>query len=167
MAKLPVWTIFDPKQKALLTAPAADVPSELFGTPELEQFAKDMIQAMKRSRGVGLAAPQVGKSWRMAIISRQADRSLRQDLVLLNPRLQRAGGRTVRDEEGCLSIPDVFGVVARPDEVLVTAFDLKGQPFTLEAYGLFARVLQHELDHLQGILFIERAEMISQGADRL
>lgn len=167
MSRLSLWTIFKPQEKTVLTTPTVDVPREQFGTKELKEFSKDMITTMKRSRGVGLAAPQVGKNWKMAVINKQADPELRKDLVLINPRITRAGGQTVRDEEGCLSIPGVFGIVARPDQIVCNAFDLDGQPFTVEAYGLLARVIQHELDHLQGILFLDRAERITQGAELL
>ena len=147
----------------MLKTPTDEIPTTMFGSEELRQFAKDMVTTMKKAHGVGLAAPQVGKNWRMAVIHKQADASLRADLLLINPRISRATGETVRDEEGCLSIPGVFGIVPRPDQVLVHAYDLEGNRFAVEAYGLFARVLQHEIDHLQGILFLERAEKITQG----
>lgn len=151
----------------MLTTPTEEVPASLFGSDELRQFAKDMTTTMKKAHGVGLAAPQVGKNWRMAIIHKQADASLRNDLVLINPRIARATGQTVRDEEGCLSIPGVFGIVPRPDQVVVHAFDVEGNRFTVQAEGLFSRVLQHEIDHLQGILFLDRVEKITQGAQLL
>ena len=147
----------------MLTTPTVEVAAELFGSLALQSFAKDMITTMKRSHGVGLAAPQIGKNWKMAVIHKQTDSALQADLVLINPRIARAAGQTVRDEEGCLSIPGVFGIVPRPEEVVVHAFDLEGNRRTIEAYGLFARVLQHEIDHLQGILFLDRVEKITQG----
>lgn len=167
MARLPIWTIFKPAQRTFLTTAAEPVSADLFSTKELTKLVKDMIETMKKSNGVGLAAPQIGKSIRLAVISRQADPSLRQDLVLINPKIRQANGGTERDEEGCLSIPGVFGVVPRPARVEVDAFDMNGNKFTLAASGLLARVVQHEIDHLNGTLFLDRAEEITQGAEKL
>jgi peptide deformylase len=112
----------------------------------------DMAETMYDAPGVGLAAPQVGIA-KQLIIADAGDACL---LQLINPRIVSADGECV-DLEGCLSLPGVFGEVPRAAQVVVAALDRAGREVRLEAEGLLARILQHEIDHLQGILFTDRA----------
>ncbi|MEI6477711.1 MAG: peptide deformylase [bacterium] len=124
-------------------------------TPEIRQLAEDMRTTMHNAHGVGLAAPQVGKSVALTVIElvdEDPDFSI-PHLALINPRVTWTGKRKVPMEEGCLSIPGVEGIVYRPDKVRVKALDLDGNHVEIECAGLLARVLQHEIDHLNGILF--------------
>lgn len=121
---------------------------------EVRRLARDMFDAMYEAEGVGLAAPQVGITRRLIVVDpREPDVPPR---ALVNPRVVTADARTDRAEEGCLSIPSVRDVVERPATVTVEGLDLEGRPVRLEAEGLHARVLQHEIDHLDGVLFIDR-----------
>ena len=135
----------------VLLQPAA--PIEVV-TAEVRERAEAMKPLMLLEEGVGLAAPQVG--WGVRLLLASPDGELANTLVLVNPRLIQSGGGQEWGEEGCLSFPGIYGEVLRHREVRVEATDLDGQRFELSAEGFFARVLQHELDHLDGRLFVTR-----------
>ncbi len=124
---------------------------------ELHRLAEDMLATMYRARGIGLAAPQVGVSRRVLVIDLgEADEDAVGAFALVNPRVVDASRKTDRAPEGCLSIPGMEEVVERPEFVVVEGFTPGGEPVTVEASGLLSRALQHEIDHLNGILFIDR-----------
>ena len=114
----------------------------------------DMVQTMKEGQGIGLAAPQVGVSKRVIIV--QTDLEGRRILALVNPKIIKKSQEKEMDEEGCLSFPGIFLEIKRAKEVEVEGLDIKGEKIKLKAKGLLARVFQHEIDHLDGILFIDR-----------
>jgi peptide deformylase len=118
-------------------------------TDEIRQFIDDMFETMAAAKGVGLAANQVGVAKRVAVIDAEGQR-----FAMVNPRLVSVEGKATA-EEGCLSIPDIFGDVTRPARVVLEALDREGKPFRLEAEGLVARAIQHEIDHLDGIVFLD------------
>lgn len=120
-------------------------------TPELRRLIDDMVETMHHQVGIGLAAPQIGVPLRILVM----DDGRRGTRALVNPEIRERRG-AVRAEEGCLSLPGIFAEVERAEWVRVEATDPDGAPVTLEARGLEARVVQHELDHLDGILFIDR-----------
>lgn len=119
---------------------------------EIKNLAKEMMLVMKHHHGIGLAAPQVNKRWRLIVIS-----TIDGPLAYINPVIIKKSLLNSSMEEGCLSIPGIFGVVKRPKKVLVNHTTLSGNPETKWLDGLMARVYQHEVDHLDGILFIDRA----------
>ena len=122
--------------------------------PELDVLLKNMWATMAAARGVGLAAPQVGLSLRVAVIDVKPEgKSSR--LVLINPELVSTEGE-LKDEEGCLSIPGVYAKLKRFAKARVRALDEHGEPWELTGEGLLARAFQHELDHLDGKLFVDR-----------
>ena len=126
-------------------------------TPELQQPARDMLQAMYAADGVGLAAPQIGKSIRLVVIDVAREESERNPIVFFNPEVFPDDESDLAiAEEGCLSVPDVWAEVARPDRVTVKALDIDGQPFEMTVEGHLARAVQHEADHLDGRLFVDR-----------
>jgi len=116
---------------------------------ETQRLIDDLFETMDAAKGVGLAANQVGVVQRVAVIDADGER-----FAMVNPVLVTTEGRATA-EEGCLSIPDVFGDVARPERVVLEALDREGRPFRKEVGGLIARAIQHELDHLDGILFLD------------
>lgn len=120
-------------------------------TPELKTLIADMVETMWRQVGVGLAAPQVGISLRIFVM----DSGQGTTRTVINPVVTEHGG-AIKEEEGCLSLPGIFAEVERRTWVRVSALDGEGQPFTFEARGLEAKIVQHELDHLDGVLFIDR-----------
>ena len=121
---------------------------------EVRALVESMFLIMYASNGQGLAAPQVGVSQRVAVVDVPPGGEAIYTLV--NPRLVQVGREVARGVEGCLSIPGVWGFVARPVHVIVEALDGEGQPLHLEAEGELARCLQHEIDHLDGMLYIDR-----------
>jgi peptide deformylase len=138
-------------------------------TPELVKLAEDMIDTMHAASGIGLAATQVGRLERLFVVdlSPMAEDLLeetgevpsyaRGPVVFVNPEIRDAEAcETVQFEEGCLSIPEIREAVQRPDRIHVRYLDLDFQPHEMTASGLLARVLQHEFDHLEGVLFIDR-----------
>ena len=116
------------------------------------KLAADLVETMIAGKGIGLAAPQVGVSKRLFVVQ-IADDIPR---VFFNPKIVQASEDTGKFEEGCLSLPGIYADVTRPSAIRVHAINEKGKPFTLDAEGLLARVIQHELDHLFGIMFVDR-----------
>jgi len=126
-------------------------------TPEIKQIIADMTETMWHQVGIGLAAPQVGVSLRILVM----DDGKGGARALLNPAITDRRG-SVREEEGCLSIPGVFADVERSKWIHVTALDGDGAPISFEAQGLHAKVIQHEIDHLDGVLFIDRLPPVTR-----
>ena len=126
-------------------------------TDELRALARSMFDTMDLARGIGLAAPQVGRSERIAVIGVDQQR-----FVIINPEIVESDSKTAKAEEGCLSLPDVYGDVERPARVRVRALDLEGKSFEVEAGELLARCLQHEIDHLHGKLFIDYLSVLKR-----
>lgn len=127
-------------------------------TDDLRRLADDMFETMYAAKGIGLAAPQVGRRDRLCVVDVGGAKH-----VLVNPELVLAEGEEI-GEEGCLSIPDVYGDVPRATKVRVRALDRDGAPFELEATELLARCLQHEIDHLHGKLFIDYLSLLKRRA---
>jgi peptide deformylase len=121
---------------------------------EVRQLVEDMFETMDASQGVGLAANQVGVARRVAVVDADGDR-----FAMIDPVIVETEGRATA-EEGCLSIPDIYGDVTRPERVVIEALDVTGMPFSKEATGLKARAIQHEIDHLDGILFLDHLSLI-------
>jgi peptide deformylase len=128
---------------------------------ELAQLAEDMFTTMYAAQGVGLAAPQIGKSLRLAVVDVSAGKNAEAKIVLVNPEIIHAEGE-VREEEGCLSIPGFRGYVIRPQFVTVRAQNLKGETFEIRGENLLARAFCHEIDHLNGILFLQHLSMLKR-----
>jgi len=115
----------------------------------MREFIADLFETMDAAKGVGLAANQVGVARRVAVVDAEGTR-----FAMVNPTIRSAEGRS-RAEEGCLSIPELYGDVTRAERIVLEALNEEGTQFTLEAEGLVARAIQHEIDHLDGILFVD------------
>jgi peptide deformylase len=158
MALRPIRTYPDPVLRTK-TAPVTNIDGSLDG------LIKDMVETMHAAPGVGLAANQVGVSLQLAVIdlsSRDNEEQRHPLLVIINPEILSMEG-TVVEEEGCLSIPDYGEKVKRAAKVRVRAQDRTGKTFELEAEGLLAKALQHEIDHLNGMLFVDRLSTLKKG----
>ena len=129
--------------------------------PEIRQLVDDLFETMRAAKGVGLAANQVGVAQRVAVVD--VGEELGPPLVLINPRILEAGEETETAEEGCLSIPDIFSDVDRAHSIVLEALDRDGQPYRLTVTGFKARAVQHEIDHLDGILFLDRLSAVRRG----
>ncbi|SHN50031.1 peptide deformylase [Desulfovibrio litoralis] len=130
-------------------------------TPEIRTLAADMIETMYKQQGIGLAAPQVGKQIRLIVIDLSGPELKEEPQVFVNPTLELIGEKQ-KAEEGCLSVPDYRNTLVRHDKVLLKATDLDNNKIELEASDLFAICLQHECDHLDGILFIDRMSRLKR-----
>jgi len=128
---------------------------------ELEELAEDMFATMYAAQGIGLAAPQIGKSLRIAVVDVTSGKNSEAKIVLVNPEVIHGEGEK-REEEGCLSIPGFRGYVVRPQFVTVKALNLKGEPFEIRGEDLLARAFCHEIDHLNGILFLQHLSMLKR-----
>ncbi len=122
---------------------------------ELRQTVREMLQTMYSSDGIGLAAPQVGIHKQLIVIDCELENPAVPPLVLINPEIKSYSQSLCKDQEGCLSIPGVYMDVERPDQVEISYKDEHGRPRTLKADGLLARAIQHEMDHLHGVLFVD------------
>lgn len=131
---------------------------------ELKKIVLEMVEAMYQDDGIGLAAPQVGLSHRLLVVGKNDGHSYD---VYINPEISFFSKDKSLGEEGCLSLPQIFGLVRRAKKIHVKYQDLAGTVHKVKLSGLEAIVLQHELDHLDGILFIDRAEEITKGQDIL
>ncbi|MEA2723700.1 MAG: peptide deformylase [Gemmatimonadales bacterium] len=124
---------------------------------EVRRLVADLFETMDAAKGVGLAANQVGVARRVAVVDADGDR-----FVMIDPTIVETEGRST-DEEGCLSIPEIYGEVTRPERVVVEALDQDGARYRKEATGLKARAIQHEIDHLDGILFLDHLSLLKRG----
>jgi peptide deformylase len=133
---------------------------------DFQTLAADMIETLREAPGVGLAAPQVGISSRLIVVEfnvdEEDDESPKKLFILANPEIVEASEVMVKGIEGCLSIPDLVGEVERHESVVVKAQNKLGKPVKIKATGWLARIFQHEIDHLDGILFTDRTDKIWQ-----
>jgi len=132
-------------------------------TPELRQLAADMVETMRASHGVGLAAPQIGRNERLIVVEMpeegfEDDPQAGQLYMVANPEIVRARGEIVAGDEGCLSIPGYVGEVDRHPQVTIKGQDVDGKPIRVRAYDYLARIFLHEIDHLEGVLFIDHIQ---------
>ncbi len=124
---------------------------------EIRRLVANLFETMDAARGVGLAANQVGVARRVAVVDADGDR-----FVMIDPTIVETEGSSTA-EEGCLSIPDIYGDVTRPERVVIEALDQDGTRYRKEATGLKARAIQHEIDHLDGILFLDHLSLLRRG----
>jgi len=136
-----------------------DVDVQKISSKEMQKFIKDMVETMYVKDGVGLASVQVGNPIQLFVLAKNYNTlNKHEDLCLINPTWTKLSIRKGWDEEGCLSVPGVYGKVRRYLKIKVKAFDKNGQPVEFIAEDFFARIIQHEVDHLNGHLFIEKAK---------
>lgn len=149
--------VFDPNP--ILHNRAEDVDPTTITSRDMQKFLKDMVETMYVKDGVGLAAVQVGKAIQVCTILKNYNTlNPHEDLCLINPTWKKLSTHTNTDEEGCLSLPGMYGKVKRYTKILVTAYDKKGNKIEFIAEDFFARIIQHEFDHLDGHLYAEKAK---------
>jgi len=118
---------------------------------EIIEIAKKMLEILKNNKGIGVAGPQIGLMKRIFVTHIEGDN----ERIYINPSILETSHVTTKYEEGCLSVPGVYANVNRSESIKIQAWNEKGRPFTLEANGLLARVILHEYDHLEGVLFLD------------
>ncbi len=146
----------------ILRKPAKTVEFPL--SKEMKKLTKDMVDTIRKADGIGLAAPQVGKSVKLIIIN--LEKSGIPLFLLYNARIIKKSWKKTEIEEGCLSIPGVFGMVKRPQKVSIQAQDINGKKIEITDKGWIARVAQHEIDHTNGILIIDLIKKYTQGESK-
>ncbi|MCL5774966.1 MAG: peptide deformylase [Patescibacteria group bacterium] len=145
----------------VLRAPTQKVAFPL--SEEMKKLTLDMIDTVKAADGIGLAAPQVGKSVKLVVIN--LEKSGLELFPLYNPKILKRGFKKVEIEEGCLSLPGIFGMVKRPKKIKVEAQNMKGEKVVFEDDGWVSRVVQHEVDHIDNVLIIDLIKKYTQGED--
>ncbi len=150
----------------VIRKPSAAVPKETIISPEIQRFLEDMIETMRDYNGVGLAAPQVHVSKQIAVIEVTDNRRYPGEgpiplTILINPKILNASKTQLEDYEGCLSVNELRGKVPRAESLDVEAYNRKGEKVKFHAHGFFARVIQHECDHLMGKVFLDRMPSLS------
>jgi peptide deformylase len=148
MARRPILILPDPRLRAV-----ADPVEAIDG--EIRKLARDMLETMYEAPGIGLAAPQVGELRRVVVMDLSKEDEPRNPIVMVNPEVLKYSEETVTTEEGCLSIPELYYDVERPAEVTVRYTDLEGREQVTEAKERLAICMQHEIDHLDGVLYID------------
>lgn len=149
----------------ILRQKTAEVLIEEIASPEFQKLIDDMIQTMYASKGIGIAGPQVSASKRVIIVETATKPDQQKPVAFINPEIISKSWRTVMSEEGCLSVPGVFGIVKRFRGVKIKALDRDGKPVTIRNNHLVSVILQHEIDHLNGVLFIDKAEKVQPITD--
>lgn len=148
--------VFEPTR--MLHEPSADIDPKTIDGRDMQKLCKDMIETMYIKDGVGLAGVQIGQHIQICTIIKKFNTfTPREDLVLINPTWTKRSRHAIDDEEGCLSVPRIYGKIKRYTHIHVKAFDKHGKPIEFDAGDFFARIVQHECDHLAGHLYIERA----------
>ena len=124
----------------------------------VRQLVKEMLQTMYSADGIGLAAPQVAVNKQLIVVDCEPNNAANPPIVLINPKITKSSSRLCNAEEGCLSIPGVYIEVTRPEAIEIAFKDENGRPRKIQATGLLSRAIQHEMDHLNGVLFVDRVD---------
>ena len=136
--------------------------------PEMQTLVDDMVETMRQAPGVGLAAPQINVPLRVIVVEYGSDEdetAPKKLYTVINPEITRASTEKVLGTEGCLSVPGIVGEVERYETLTVKGLSRRGQPITIKAKGWLARIFQHEIDHLDGVLFVDRATRVWSGQE--
>lgn len=142
----------------ILHQPSAAVPITDINSESIQKLIEDIVETMYANNGVGIAAPQIDSSLQICAIMKDFAKKKDKDIILINPRWEKTSPLKEWDEEGCLSVPKIYGQVKRYKKIKVDAFDAHGKQICFIAEGTLARIIQHEVDHLKGTLFIEKAK---------
>ncbi len=153
MTKEGVWLIADKKEAKLLRKKTAEFDFKKYSKSEIRDLIKKMREIMKQAQGIGLSANQIGLDLKVFVAQPE-----KKFYAVFNPEIIKESGETVSMEEGCLSVPGYFGPVERQEKVILSGFDQNHKKVKIKAWGLLARVFQHETDHLNGKLFIDKCK---------
>ncbi len=155
-----IVTIENKKDEKFLRRKAVDFDFEKFSKKEINELIRKMRVAMRKANGIGLAANQVGLDFRVFVAEVPASDNKMKFYAIFNPKIEKAAGEKISYEEGCLSVPKTYGNVERLERAVLAGYDKNGKSLKIKAWGLLARVFQHEVDHLNGMLFVDKAKNI-------
>ncbi len=150
-----IWTINNKEQEKILRRKASDFDFSKHDKKEIRELIKTMRAEMVRSVGIGLSANQIGLDMRLFVAKADG-----KQYAIFNPDITKFSKEKVLMEEGCLSVPELYGPVERPEKITIEGYDANGKKIKIRAWGILARVFQHETDHLNGILFIDKAKSL-------
>ena len=153
-----IVTMKSKKDEAFLRRKTAAFSFEKFSKKEITDLITKMRRVMKEAEGIGLSANQVGYDFRMFVAQTPGTEGVPKFYAIFNPEIESTSKETISLEEGCLSVPGLSGSIERPSKVVLRGFDKNEKPIKIKAWGLLARVFQHEIDHLSGRLFIDYAK---------
>lgn len=153
-----IFTVNNKKEEKILRRKTPDFDFSKFKKNEIQEMIKKMRIANKKEKGVGLSANQLGFDWRLFIAEIPGDKGKPKFYAIFNPEIIKISKNKIILEEGCLSVPGIWGLVERPERVVLAGFDKNGKKIKIKTWGLLARVFQHETDHLNGILFIDKTK---------
>lgn len=153
-----IWTINDKNQEKFLRTKAKDFDFSSHAKAEIDHLIKRMRASMKAAGGIGLSANQIGLNAKVFVAQVPKESGGTAFYAIFNPKIEKTSKETISYEEGCLSIPGVWGDVERAEKISISGYDRKNKSIKIKAWGLLARVFQHEIDHLNGILFIDRSK---------
>ncbi|MFA5084447.1 MAG: peptide deformylase [Candidatus Paceibacterota bacterium] len=159
-----ILTINDKKEEKILRRKTPDFDFSGHKREEIQEMIKKMREAIKKESGIGLSANQLGSDWRLFIAQIPSDEGKPKFYAIFNPNIIKLSKDKTALEEGCLSVPGLWGLVERPEQITITGFEKNGKKIKIKAWGLLARVFQHEIDHLNGILFIDRTNKLFKEA---
>jgi peptide deformylase len=155
-----VLTINNKKEEKFLRRKVPEFNFQEFTRKEIREMIQKMRAIVKKEKGAGLSANQLGFDWRFFIAELPDDKSRLKFYAIFNPGIIKVSKNKIILEEGCLSVPGIWGLVERPERVVLVGFDKNGKKIKIKAWGLLARVFQHEVDHLNGILFIDKTKKV-------
>jgi peptide deformylase len=153
MTKEGIWTIDNKKEIKLLRKKAAEFNFAKHSKKEIQELIRRMRDVMKKANGIGLSANQIGLD--ISFFIARLDGKF---YSIFNPEIKKVFEETAEMEEGCLSVPEIFGAVVRPEKIVLEGYDKTGKKLKIKAWGMLARIFQHEVDHLNGVLFIDKAK---------
>ncbi len=152
-----ILTVNNKIEEKFLRKKAADFDFSKFTKKEIQQLITDMRKTMKGANGVGLSANQIGLDMQLFVAELPKENSKPEFYAIFNPMLSKPSTKKTNLEEGCLSVPGIWGDVSRPEKITLTGFDKNQKKIKIKAIGFLAKIFQHEVDHLNGILFIDKA----------
>jgi len=156
-----ILTINNKKEESFLRRKVPEFNWGKVSPKEIQDLIKKMRAIIKKENGVGLSANQLGLSWRFFITEIPGNKNKLKFYAIFNPEIVKVSKNKTILEEGCLSVPGIWGLVERPGQIILTGFDKNGRKLKIKAWDLLARVFQHEVDHLNGVLFIDRIKEVS------
>ncbi len=153
-----IVTIAEKKDEKFLRTKTQNFDFAQYKPKEIIELVAHMKRAMRRANGIGLSANQIGLPWRIFVAEIHDATGGTKFYAVFNPTIERTSKEVMTMEEGCLSVPKLFGPVERPKEIVVKCQNKQGKPLKIKAWGMLARIFQHEIDHLNGALFIDKSK---------
>lgn len=161
-----ILAIDNKKEEKFLREKTKDFDFTSQSRQEISDLIFRMRKAMRAAYGIGLSANQIGLPHKIFVAEVSQENGGRKFYAVFNPKIEKLGNEKVAIEEGCLSVPGIYGRVERPERITISGYDKNGKPLKIKAWGLLARIFQHEIDHLNGVLFKDKAQELYSATER-